>query len=201
MIIEGKVHFDDISETPHVNLKINVAACKDESMCPALDPSDSPSLQSAEGDVNMVEEAGRELDTSVELVVYSVCHNELEGTSQKCSAEKDKEKSCGSDILETVSCAMLVRKVEEASADALLLSANEASVKQRTKACCTYQPMDPRMGQSDASSLWIVEGDVNMLEESDVESLYRNANGEGGMTVAEEGRREACDRSLGGQQV
>jgi hypothetical protein len=66
--------------------------------------------------------------------------------------------------------------VEEASADALLLSADEASVKQRTKACCTDQPMEPRMGQSDASSLRIAEGDVDMLEESDAESLYRNAN-------------------------
>jgi hypothetical protein len=103
----------------------------------------------------------------------------LKGTSQKCSTEKDKEKSCGSDILETVSCAMLVRKVEEASADALLLSADEAFVKQRTKACCIDQPMDPRMGQSDVSSLRIAEGDVDMLEESDAESLYRNANGEG----------------------
>ncbi len=48
--------------------------------------------------------------------------------------------------------------MEEASTDALLLSADEASVKQRTKACCTDQPMDPRMGQIDASSLWIEEG-------------------------------------------
>jgi hypothetical protein len=116
VMIEGKVHFDDISETPHVNLKINVAACKDESMCPALDLSDSPSLQNAEGDVNMIEEAGRELDTGVEPMVYNVCHNELEGTSHKCYAEKDKEKSCGSDVLGTVSCAMLVRKVEEDAA-------------------------------------------------------------------------------------
>jgi hypothetical protein len=60
MIIDGKVQFDDISETPHVNLKINVAACKDESMCPALDPSDSPSLQKAEGDVDMLEESDAE---------------------------------------------------------------------------------------------------------------------------------------------
>ncbi len=66
--------------------------------------------------------------------------------------------------------------MEEASADALLLSADEASVKQRTKAFCTDQPMDPRMGQSDASSLRTAEGDVDMLEESDAESLYRNAN-------------------------
>ncbi len=178
VIIEGKVHLDDISETPHVNLKvqttisldrvqklgqifclhdigqpdcvqllplhdllglgmqaekpltyalplnanklsvkqINVAACKDESICPVPGLSDSPSLQNAEGDVNMIEEAGRELDTGVEPVVYSVCQNELEGTSKKCSAEKDKEKSCGSDILETVSCAMLVREVEEDAA-------------------------------------------------------------------------------------
>jgi hypothetical protein len=183
--IEGKVHFDDISETPHVNLKvqttisldrvqklgqffclhdigqpdcvqllplhdllglgqaekpltyalplnanklsvkqINVAACKDESMCPALDLSDSPSLQNAEGDVNMIEEAGRELDTGVEPVVYKVCQNELEGTSQKCSADKDKEKSCGSDILETVSCAMLVREVEEDAAVKIPLHKN-----------------------------------------------------------------------------
>ncbi len=178
VIIEGKVHLDDISETPHVNLKvqttisldriqkpgqifclhdigqpdgvqllplhdllglgmqaekpltyalplnanklsvkqINVAACKDESMCPVLGLSDSPNLQNAEGDVNMIEEAGRELDTGVEPVVYSVCQNELEGTSKKCSAKKDKEKSCGSDIPGTVSCAMLVREVEEDAA-------------------------------------------------------------------------------------
>jgi len=178
VIIEGKVHLDDISETPHVNLKVqttisldrvqkvgqifclhdigqpdcvqllplhdllglgmqaekpltyalplnanklsvkqmNVAACKDESMCPALGLSDSPSLQNAEGDVNMIEEAGKELDTGVEPVVYSVCQNELEVTSNKCSAEKDKEKSCGSDILETVPCAMLVKEVEEDAA-------------------------------------------------------------------------------------
>ncbi|CAK9221196.1 unnamed protein product [Sphagnum troendelagicum] len=238
VIIEGKVHLDDISETPHVNLKINVAACKDESMCPALGLSDSPSLQNAEGDVNMIEEAGKELDTGVEPVVYSVFQNELEGTSKRCSAKKDKEKSCGSDILETVSCAMLVREVEEDAAVKAplrkssfqnelenystagnkdserveLLGTNpeivfskwmvdpdrraeqlygtlqrdsslqveeasgEASVKQRTKACCTDQPMDPRMAQSDASSLRIAEGDVDMLEESDAESLYRNAN-------------------------
>jgi hypothetical protein len=95
---------------------MNVAACKDESMCPALGLSDSPSLQNAEGDVNMIEEAGKELDTGVEPVVYSVCQNELEVTSNKCSAEKDKEKSCGSDILETVPCAMLVKEVEEDAA-------------------------------------------------------------------------------------
>ncbi len=223
VIIEGKVRLHDISETPHVNLNINVAACKDESMCPALGLSDSPSLQNAEGDVNMIEES----DTGGEPVVYSVCQNELEGTSQKCSAKKDQEKSCGSNIPETISYAMLVREVEddaavkaplhksnvqnelenystagnkdsessrvgllgtnhvfgnwmvdahgrveqlygtlqrdtslqvEASTNALLLRANEASVKQRTKACCTDQPMDPRMGQTDASSLWIEEG-------------------------------------------
>jgi hypothetical protein len=95
--------------------QIKVAACKDESMCPALGLSDSPSLHNAEGDVNMIEEAGRELDTVVEPVVYSVCQNELEGTSKKCSVQ-DIEKSCGSDILEAVSCAMLVREVEEDAA-------------------------------------------------------------------------------------
>jgi hypothetical protein len=116
VIIEGKVHFDDIYETPYVNLKIGVAACEDESMCPALDLSDSSNLQNAEGDVNMIEEAGRGLDTGVEPMVYSVCQNELEGTSPKCSIEKDKEESCGSDVLETVSCAMLVREVEEDTA-------------------------------------------------------------------------------------
>jgi hypothetical protein len=159
VIIEGKVHFNDISETPHVNRKINVAACKDESMCPALDLSDSPSLQNTEGDVNMIEEAERELDTGVEPMVYSVCQNELEGTSQKCSVEKDKEKSCGFDVLETVSYAVLVRKVvEEASVDALLLSADEASGKQRAKACCTDQPVDPRIGQIGASGLWMEGG-------------------------------------------
>jgi hypothetical protein len=231
VIIEGKVHFDDMTETPHMNLKISVTVCKDESMCPAPDLLDSPSLQNAEGDVNMIEKAGRELDAGVEPVVYKGCQNELEGTSQKCSAGKDKEKSCGSDILETVSCAMLVRKVEEdiavkaplhqssihnelenysttgnkdsessgiellgtnlisivfgkwmvdahgraeqlygtfkrnssmqveeASVDALLLSAYEASIKQRTKACYTDQSMNPRMGQTDASGLWMEEG-------------------------------------------
>jgi hypothetical protein len=49
-------------------------------------------------------------------------------------------------------------QVEEASADALLLSAYEASVKQRTKACYTDQSMNPRMGQTDASGLWMEEG-------------------------------------------
>ncbi len=44
VIIEGKVHFDDIYETPYVNLKIGVAACEDDSMCPALDLSDSSNL-------------------------------------------------------------------------------------------------------------------------------------------------------------
>jgi hypothetical protein len=50
------------------------------------------------------------------------------------------------------------QEVEEAYADALLLSADEVFVKQRTRACCTDQPMDSRMGQTDASSLWIEEG-------------------------------------------
>ncbi|CAM6043244.1 unnamed protein product [Sphagnum compactum] len=62
---------------------------------------------------------------------------------------EDSESSKGCGLLETV---------EEASTDALLLSVDEAFVKQRTKACCTDQPMDPRMGQTDASSLWIEEG-------------------------------------------
>jgi hypothetical protein len=44
VIIEGKVHFDDMTETPHVNFKIGVTVCKDESMCPAPDLLDSPSL-------------------------------------------------------------------------------------------------------------------------------------------------------------
>jgi hypothetical protein len=158
VIIEGKVHFDDIYETPYVNLKIGVAACEDESMCPALDLADSSNLQNAEGDVNMIEEAGRGLDTGVEPVVYSVCQNELEGTSPKCSAEKDKEESCGSDVLETVSCAMLVREVEEASADALLLSAYQAYVKQKTKACYADQPMNPGMGQAGVFGFWMEEG-------------------------------------------
>ncbi|CAK9237235.1 unnamed protein product [Sphagnum troendelagicum] len=48
-------------------------------------------------------------------------------------------------------------QVEEASADALLLCAYEASVKQRMKACCTDQPMDPGMGQIDASGSWMKE--------------------------------------------
>ncbi len=49
-------------------------------------------------------------------------------------------------------------EMEEASADALLLSAHEASVKQRTKACYTDQSMNSRMGQTDASGLWMEEG-------------------------------------------
>jgi hypothetical protein len=228
---DGKVHFDDIYETPYVNLKIGVAACEDDSMCPALDLSDSSNLQNAEGDVNMIEEAGRELDTGVEPMVYSVCQNELERTSQECSAKKDKEKSCGFDVLETVSYAMLVKKVEEetavkapshqssiqnelknysttgnkdnessrvallgtspvniifdkwmvdahgraeqlystfkgnsslhveeASADALLLSAYEVSLKQKTKACYASQPMNPRMGQTGVFGFWMEEG-------------------------------------------
>jgi len=215
-----------------VNLKIGVAAYEDESMCPALDLSDSSNLQNAEGDVNMIEAAGRGLDTGVEHVVYSVCQNELEGTSPKCSAKKDKEESCGSDVLETVSCAMLVREVEEdtvvkaplhqssihnelenyysttrnkdskssrvellgtspfnivfgkwmvdahgraeqlystfkgnsslhveeAFADALLFSAYQAYVKQKTKACYADQPMNPRMGQAGVFGFWMEEG-------------------------------------------
>jgi hypothetical protein len=43
-------------------------------------------------------------------------------------------------------------QVEEASTDALLLCAYEASVKQRMKACCTDQLMNPRMGQTDDSN-------------------------------------------------
>jgi len=49
-------------------------------------------------------------------------------------------------------------QVGEACADALLLSAYEASVKQRTKACCTDQPMNTRMGLTDASGPWMEEG-------------------------------------------
>jgi hypothetical protein len=48
-------------------------------------------------------------------------------------------------------------QVEEASADAFLLCAYEASVKQRMKACCTDQPMDPGMGQTDVSGSWMKE--------------------------------------------
>ncbi len=179
----------------------------------------------------MIEEAGRKLDTCVEPMVYSVCQNELEKISQKFSTERDKEKLCGSDVLETVSCAMLVREVEEdttvkaplhqssiqnelenytttgnkdsessrvellgtnpvkivfgkwmvdvhgraeqlhgnlkrnsslqveeASTDALLLSSDEVSVKQRNEACYTAQPMNPRMGQTCVFSLWMKEG-------------------------------------------
>jgi hypothetical protein len=86
VIIEGKVRLHDIFETPHVNLKINVAACKDESMCLALGLSDFPSLQNVKGDVNMIEES----DTGGEPVVYSVCQNELEGTSQNVLPKRTK---------------------------------------------------------------------------------------------------------------
>jgi len=88
----------------------------EEPTCSTRIQSGASSLQNAKGDVNMTEEARRELDIGVEPMVYNVCQNELERTSQKCSAKKDKEKSCGSDVLETVSCAMLVRKVEEETA-------------------------------------------------------------------------------------
>ncbi|CAK9876584.1 unnamed protein product [Sphagnum jensenii] len=36
-------------------------------------------------------------------------------------------------------------------------SAYEASVRQRIEACCTDQPMDPRMGQTDDSDSWMRE--------------------------------------------
>jgi eukaryotic translation initiation factor 2C len=39
--------------------------------------------------------------------------------------------------------------VEETSADAFLLYADQASVKQRTKACYADQPANPKMGQTD----------------------------------------------------
>jgi magnesium-transporting ATPase (P-type) len=49
-------------------------------------------------------------------------------------------------------------QVEEASADTLLLSACEASVKQRTKACYADQSMNPRMGQTYAFGSRVEEG-------------------------------------------
>jgi hypothetical protein len=208
------------------------AGSTEELTCSTRIQSGAFSFQNEEGDVDMIEEAGRGLVTGVEPVVYSVCQNELEGTSPKCSTEKDKEESCGFDVLETVSCAMLVREVEEdtavkaplhqssiqnelenyysttgnkdsessrvellgtsplnivfgkwmvdahrraeqlystfkgnsslhveeASADALLLSAYQSYVKQKTKACYADQPMNPSMGQTGLFSLWMEEG-------------------------------------------
>ncbi len=209
----------------------NATGSTEEPTCSTRIQSDASNFQNVEGDVNIMEEARRELDIGVEPVVYSVCQDKLEGTSQKCSVERDKEKSCGSDILEAVSFAMLVRRVEEdatvkaplhkssiqdefenystagnkdsessrvellgtnpveivfgkwmvdahgraeqlygtlkrnsslqvekASAHALLLSSYEASVKLRTKACYADQPMNPRVGQNDASGPWMEEG-------------------------------------------
>ncbi len=176
VVIEKKVHFDDMTETPYVNLKVGVAACKDESMCPAPDLLDSSSLQNAEGDVNMIEEAGRELDVGVEPVVYSVRQNGLDETSPGCAAEKDNKKSGGSDILETVSCAMLVRtggdgyqeqenrepenetEMKKAAAETLIICVDEGSIMKRTKACYTDQSMNPRRGQTNVSGPWIEEG-------------------------------------------
>jgi hypothetical protein len=209
----------------------NAAGSTEKQTCSTGIQSDVSNFQNEEGHMNVIEEAGRELDIGVEPMVYSVCQDELEGPSHKCSAEEDKEKSCGSDILEAVSCAMLVREVEEdtavktplhqnstqselenysttgrkdtessrvellgaspvdivfgkwmvgahgraeqlyatfkrnsslqleeACADALLLSAYEASMKQKTKACYADQPMNPRMGQTGVFSLWMDEG-------------------------------------------
>jgi len=230
--IFAHIHHHSLLITEEPSLRERIAAgSTEEPTCSTRIQSGASSLQNAEGDVNMIKEAGRELDTGVEPMVYSVCQNELERTSQKCSTKKDKEKSCGSDVLETVSCAMLVRKVEEetavkaplhqsniqselknssttrnkdsessrvellgtshvnivfgkwmvdahgraeqlystfkrnsflqvgeACANALLLSAYKASVKQRTKACCTDQPMNTRMGLTYASGPWMEEG-------------------------------------------
>jgi hypothetical protein len=49
-------------------------------------------------------------------------------------------------------------EVEEAYADALLLSADEVSPKQIIEACYADQSMNPKGGQTNASDFWIEEG-------------------------------------------
>ncbi|CAK9858984.1 unnamed protein product [Sphagnum jensenii] len=101
------------------------------------------------------------------LTIQCAVQNELERTPQKCSAKKDKEKSCGSNVLETVSCAMLTdgdgyREQEnhepeeetimkKAAAKALIICVDEGAVTKRTKACYTKQPMNPGRGRTSVS--------------------------------------------------
>jgi hypothetical protein len=48
--------------------------------------------------------------------------------------------------------------MEETFVDASSLSTDETSAKQRTKACCTDQSVNPRMGQTGVFNLWMKEG-------------------------------------------
>ncbi|CAK9195091.1 unnamed protein product [Sphagnum troendelagicum] len=102
-----KMDPDVITETPSVTLKRN-CSLKVEELCTYPSPliTEEPSLRERIA-------AG---STEEPTCPQGSNQNELERTSQKCSVEKDKEKSCGSDVLETVSCAMLVREVEEDTA-------------------------------------------------------------------------------------
>ncbi len=116
----------------------------------------------------------QKLDAGVEPVVYSVRKNGLDETSPRCAAQRDNKESGGSDVLETVSCAMLLKtggdgyqmrenrepeketEMNEAAAEALIFCVEEGSVMKRTKACYTEQSMNPRRGRLDG--LWMEEG-------------------------------------------
>jgi hypothetical protein len=66
----------------------------------------------------------------------------------------------GSGITVDIVLVMLwcILQMEETSADAFLLSTDEISVEQRSKACCTNQQVNPRMGQTCVFNLWMKEG-------------------------------------------
>ncbi len=67
VVLSKNIVQDEFQETS------NAAGSTEEPTCSTRIQSGASSLQNAEGDVNMIEEAGRELDTGVEPMVYSVC--------------------------------------------------------------------------------------------------------------------------------
>ncbi len=94
------------------------------------------------------------------LTILAICASCVSLGIGTVTADWEKGWYDGSGIAFSIVLVVLwsLLQVEEASADTLLLSAYEVSVKQRTKAYYTDQSMNPRMGQTDASGLWMEEG-------------------------------------------